>query len=156
MLISHEMGNKKSHELPLLRQQWSHFKADDIFLGDKGFCSYYDLSCFSEQGVDSVVTLARRKPVTAAESDGILGEDDLLIHWDKPVWSKATSYSKAQWKLLPKRLALRQIKVTVAPQGFRVSSFYIVTTLLDSVKYPSTAIADLYYQRWDVELFLRI
>jgi hypothetical protein len=155
MLISHATGNKKSHELPLLRQQWAHFKTNDIFLGDKGFCSYYDFSCFSDQGVDSVVTLARRKPLTALNADDILGDNDLLIHWDKPKWSKATSYTKAQWISLPDQLTLRQIKVTIAHQGFRVSSFYIVTTLLDAIKYPAYEIADLYYQRWDVELFFR-
>jgi len=45
-LLSYEVGNKKSHELPMLRKQWDTFKAGDIFLGDKGFCSYYDVSHF--------------------------------------------------------------------------------------------------------------
>lgn len=40
-------------------------------------------------------------------------------------------------------------------KGFRVQSFIIVTTLLDADKYTSSDIADLYYQRWDVELFFR-
>jgi hypothetical protein len=38
MLSSYELGNKKSGETPLLRRQWKHFNAGDIFLGDKGFC----------------------------------------------------------------------------------------------------------------------
>jgi IS4 transposase len=36
-----------------------------------------------------------------------------------------------------------------------VQSFIIVTTLLNAEKYTATDIADLYYQRWDVELFFR-
>ena len=56
---------------------------------------------------------------------------------------------------MPDRLELRQIKVRVDQPGFRVSSFYIVTTLLDADKYPASEIADLYFQRWDVELFFR-
>jgi len=36
-----------------------------------------------------------------------------------------------------------------------VSSFYIITTLLDDKLYPASEIADVYYQRWDVELFFR-
>jgi hypothetical protein len=36
-LLSYELGNKKSHELPMLRKQWNTFKAGDIFLRDKGF-----------------------------------------------------------------------------------------------------------------------
>jgi len=154
-LLSYEMGNKKSHELPLLRKQWGTFQPGDIFLGDKGFCSFYDVHCFSERGVDSVITLARRIPVTEAESVNVLGEDDLLIHWKKPVRTKASSYSQADWESLPESLLLRQIKVTVSQPGFRVSTFYIITTLLDAEDYPANDLADLYFQRWDVELFFR-
>jgi len=50
---------------------------------------------------------------------------------------------------------LRQITVTVKNKGFRVQSFIIVTTLLDAEKYTAIDIADLYYPRWDVELFFR-
>ena len=154
MLNSYQVGNQKSHELPLLRKQWSHFDKGDIFLGDKLFCSYYDISRLVDHGVDSVVTL-RRKPVTAAESDKVLGDEDLLIYWKKPIRSHSTSYTKDEEELLPERLPLRQIKVTVTQKGFRVSSFYLVTTLVDPELYPADVIADLYRQRWDVELNFR-
>lgn len=36
-----------------------------------------------------------------------------------------------------------------------MKEFYIVTTLLDAEKYSAKQIADLYFQRWDVELFFR-
>ncbi|MBL4760992.1 MAG: IS4 family transposase [Mariprofundaceae bacterium] len=94
-LLSYALGNKKSHELPMLRQQSSTFKTGDIFLGDKGFCSYYDQSTFKDKGVDSVVTLARRKPVSAANATQVIGENDLLIKWKKPKYNKASAYSKA-------------------------------------------------------------
>lgn len=155
VLLSHEAGNKRSHELPLLRKQWNTFTAGDIFLGDKGFCSYFDISTFKDRGVDSVITLARRKPATEAESIKVLGENDLLIKWKKPVRTKASNYSIDEWKSLPKSLVMRQIKVIINQPGFRVTSFYIVTTLLDAVEYPASDIADLYFQRWDVELFFR-
>lgn len=154
-LLSYELGNKKSHELPMLRKQWNTFKPGDIFLGDKGFCSYYDVSSFKDRGVDSVITLARRIPVTEAKSVKVLGDDDLLIEWKKPVRTKASSYSQDDWEALPETLPLRQIKVTVNHPGFRVTSFYIVTTLLDAKEYSAKQIADLYLQRWDVELFFR-
>lgn len=44
----HKVDNKKSHELPMLREQWDTFKPGDIVLGDKGVCSYYDLSSFKD------------------------------------------------------------------------------------------------------------
>ena len=65
------------------------------------------------------------------------------------------SYSKETWRSLPEQLALRQIKVTVDVPGYRVKSFYLITTLLDSSAYSAKALADLYLQRWDVELFFR-
>ena len=45
--------------------------------------------------------------------------------------------------------------MTVDQPGFRVTTFYIITTLLDAQAYPASDIADLYFQRWDVELFFR-
>lgn len=154
-LLSYRMGNKNSHELPLLREQWNTFKSGDVFLGDKGFCSYFDIVRLKERGVDSVITLARRLPITEAESISVLGKDDLLIQWKKPAKNKASSYSRAEWESLPETLTLRQIKVTVSHPGFRTASFYLITTLKDDKAYPTSEIADLYLQRWDVELYFR-
>ena len=39
-------------------------------------------------------------------------------------------------------------------KDFRSTHFYITTTLLDSELYPVNEIANLYFQRWDVELSL--
>lgn len=154
-LPSHRIGSRKNQELPLLRQQWETFESGDIFLGDKGFCSYYDVWNFKQRGVDSVITLARRTPVEAASAVKVLGSDDLLIQWPKPAWNKVLSYSKDEWLALPEQLTLRQIKVTVNTPGYRVKSLYIVTTLTDASTYSASELADLYYRRWDVELYFR-
>ncbi len=154
-LLSYAIGNKKSHELPLFRKQWETFEQGDIFLGDKGFCSYFDIANLGKQGVDSVVTLARRTPVSAASSLKKLGPEDLLITWKRPVYNANLSYSREAWAKRPKELILRQIKVTVPYPGFRTREFYIVTTLLDAARYPAEELAELYFKRWDVELFFR-
>lgn len=154
-LLSYEIGNKKNNELPLLRKQWKTFRSGDIFLGDKGFCSYYDVVKFKEQGVDSVITLARRKPVSKSKCLKVLGQNDLLIKWDRPKYTSQLSYTRETMEQLPEELPLRQIQVVVDQPGFRTTGFYIVTTLLDPVKYPYEEIANLYLKRWDVELFFR-
>jgi PHD/YefM family antitoxin component YafN of YafNO toxin-antitoxin module len=133
-LLSFKLGNKKSAELPLLREQANTFRKGDIFLGDKGFCSYFDMANFKKRGVDSVITLARRYPVSAKDAVKVLGENDLLIRWKKPVWNKRSAYTHDQWKALPHELLLRQIHVTVNVPGFRTESFYIITTLTDAKK----------------------
>ncbi|MGV1099039.1 IS4 family transposase [Thiovibrio sp. JS02] len=154
-LLSYAIGNKKSHELLLFRKQWPLFKREDIFLGDKGFCSYFDIASLEKQGVDSVVTLARRAPVRPSGSLKKLGPDDLLITWERPLYTPKLSYSKEAWEALPPELFLRQIKVRVKYPGFRTQWFHIVTTLLDATRYPAEELAELYFKRWDVELFFR-
>jgi hypothetical protein len=154
-LLSYAIGNKKNHELLMLRKQWKTFQRGDIFLGDKGFCSYFDIARLKEQGVDSVVTLARRAPVRPAGSRKILGPNDLLITWDRPLYTPKLSYSKEAWEALPQELVLRQVLVRVKYRGFRTQWFHIVTTLLDATQYPAEELAELYFKRWDVELFFR-
>lgn len=154
-LLSYALGNKKNHELLMFRQQWDTFKRGDIILGDKGFCSYFDIANLRKQGVDSVVTLARRVPVSASSSRKRLGPDDLLITWPRPVYNAKLSYSMEAWAKLPAELLLRQLKVSVKYPGFRTQKFHIVTTLLDAVQYPAEELAELYFKRWDVELFFR-
>jgi hypothetical protein len=155
MLLSYKVGNKKSSELPLFRSQWGIFKKGDIFLADKGFCNYFDIAKLNEKGVDSVVTLKKRKPVKDSDAVKKLGCNDLLIKWKKPVWQKKAAYSKAEWETLPDELLLRQVKVKVPIPGFRTQEFYIITTLLDAKTYSPESLAELYFKRWDVELFLR-
>ena len=108
-----------------------------------------------EEGIDSVITLARRAPVRAARSLKVFGPDDLLIAWPRPKYTAKLSYSKDEWDKLPEELLLRQIRVTVKHPGFRTQGFYIITTLLNAEQYPAEELAELYFKRWDVELFFR-
>jgi hypothetical protein len=146
---------QKSHELRMLREQWDTFNPGDIFLGDKGFCSYYDVFKLADIGVDSVITLGRRKRVTSKDADQILGEDDLLIHWPKPKWTKRLSYSKDEWQALPEKLVLRQIKVNVTEPGFRTKAFHIITTLTDSKRYRAKAIAEKIGVKSNITIFMK-
>jgi hypothetical protein len=157
VLLSYKTGNKKSSELTLLRKQNKTFKPGDIMLGDKMFCNYYDIATRTTSEVDSVVTLParKRKPIAKSKAFKALGKDDLLIKWIKPHWDKNLAYTRKQWEKLPKELILRQIKVNANVPGFRTKQFYIITTLLDADIYPASNLAELYFKRWDVELFFR-
>ncbi len=154
-LLSYAVGNKKSSELPLFRTQWATFAKGDIFMGDKGFCSYYDIAKLKERGVDSVVTLARRKPANSHTSIKVFAPDDLLIAWPRPKYNPGLSYDRETLQKLPEQLFLRQIKVQVKQPGFRAKEFYIVTTLTDPARYTKSEIAELYLRRWLVGLFFR-
>ncbi len=152
-LLSYREGNKHSSEIVRLREQLGTFRHGDILLGDKAFCGYRDICERSERGIESVITLARRTPVKDAHAVKKLGKDDLLIRWHRP--TKPKGMSAEDLHNLPRSLLLRQITITINQPGFRSEVIYLVTTLLDPLAYPSKDLADLYFRRWDVELFFR-
>lgn len=155
-LIDYCVGNKHDAEGNLLDQMPHVMREGDIFLGDKGFSTYYDIATACQRGYDQVVPVdARRGPVSASDAIKVLGEGDLLIRWSKTKWVKALRYDKEASEQLPDELILRQIHVKIAVPGFRKESFYLVTTLLDPLAYPADELATLYFQRWNVELFFR-
>lgn len=53
---------------------------------------------------------------------------------------------------MPEKLQLRLVEVIIDVPGWRTGKFYVVTTLLDTEKYTSDSIGDLYYKRWNIEL----
>ena len=53
------------------------------------------------------------------------------------------------------RVTVRELKVRVAIRGFRVQQLVVATTLTDAQRYPKSAIAGLFRQRWNAELDLR-
>ena len=152
-LLSYREGNKHSSEIVRLREQLDTFSHGDIMLGDKAFCGYRDICDRQNKGVETVASMCRRIPVKEAKAVRILGPDDLLIRWRRP--KKISGMSPEQVRELPPYLLLRQTKITVAESGFRSQTIYLVTTLLDPSKYPAADLADLYFRRWDVELFFR-
>ncbi len=152
-LLSYREGNKHSSEIVRLREQLDTFKRGDIMLGDKAFCGYRDICERQAKGVDTVASMCRRLPVKESEAVRILGPDDLLIRWRRP--PQMTGLSSEQVREFPPYLLLRQTKITVTEPGFRSEAIYLVTTLLDSCKYPAVDLVDLYFRRWDVELFFR-
>jgi len=146
-------GSLHVAETALSRRMWSRLSAGDVFLADRGFCSFADLWCLMQRGIDSVMRVRerRRRPVNTART---LGRNDRIVEWIKtkaiPIWM-----GLAEWKSMPDVLRLREILVTVDIKGFRSKNLTIVTTLLDARAYPTEAFVDLYRRRWLAELFLR-
>ena len=52
-------------------------------------------------------------------------------------------------------LVVREVSFQVTQPGFRTQSVTLVTTLLDAKVYPAWALAELYFKRWRMELWLR-
>ena len=83
-----------------------------------------------------------------------LGRHDQLVEYTKPK-SRPTWMSQAEYDTLPRQLVVRELRFTITRPGRRTRVITLVTTLLDPILYPASALADLYEQRWQVETNLR-
>ncbi len=152
-LLSYAMGNKFDHELTLFRKQWDVFEPGDIALADKGFCSFMDVAKLQARGVDSVMS-RRGKLFKGRHVIRHFGPNDCLVKWTKPA-QRVPSCSPEDWAKLPDHILARQVVVQVAVPGFRTQEVILITTLTDPLKYPADELSELYFRRWDVELFFR-
>jgi hypothetical protein len=139
-------------ERTIFHHLWQRLQPNDIILADRGFCSFAELILLKQRGVDAVM----RKHQSRSKSPTLknLGPSDRLVTWTKttvrPQWLDWQA-----WSDLPPTIILREITLLVTINGFRTSRIEIVTTLLDPAAFPAPEFAQLYRQRWQVELDLR-
>ncbi len=143
---------KETGELALLRQLVDHLDRHDILLTDRYFCSFFMIAMLIAKDIEFVARLhhARKEDAYRVKR---LGKGSYLVEWlrpDKPDWMDDETYNQ-----MPESITLRQIKVKVEEPGFRVESFVVMTTLTDTKEYSNDDIAQLYRQRWHVELDIR-
>ncbi len=146
-------GNWSTHELSLLHTLWDHLRPGDVLLGDRGFCCWGLIAQCLQRRIDVVFRVkgCRRRDFRRGKR---LSRDERLVHWRKPR-ERAWTISAQQWALLPDELTLRVVRCRLEFGGFRTREVILVTTLLDSAKYPPAALSQLYYRRWGMELTLR-
>jgi hypothetical protein len=146
-------GNWSAHELGLLHTLWDHLRPGDVLLGDRGFCCWGLIAQCRQRQIDLVFRVkgSRRRDFRRGKR---LSRDERLVHWRKPR-ERAWTISARQWALLPDQLTLRVVRCRLEFGGFRTRKVVLVTTLLDSAKYPPAALSQLYYRRWGRELTLR-
>jgi len=165
----------RTHDARQLTKLLNHVLPDDVLLGDRAFCSYSYLSLLLQRQAQVVVRahqrlivnfkcgrksyrqLPKKQRVGAPRGRYIksLGYDDQLVSYLRidstcPDWMPL-----AQWQQLPSELTVRELRYRIRRRGYRTRSVTIVTTLLDSRRYPKGELAKLYHQRWQIETDLR-
>jgi hypothetical protein len=153
LLTAWATGDWHQSELGLLQSLWDYVRAGDVLLADRGFCNWGLLAQCLQREVHPVFRVkgVRRRDFRRGKR---LSHDERLVQWEKPRQGSAT-ISAAQWAALPEVLTLRLVRCRLDIPGFRTRRIILVTTLLDSVKYPPAALGQLYYRRWAMELTLR-
>jgi hypothetical protein len=148
-----EIGSWSTHELHLTRPLHVHFQPGDVAMGDSLFCTYADIALLQQAGIEGVFHMHGARSVDFRRGQR-LGKYDHLVEWHKP--RRCPSGMDPQvFAQLPDTLLMREIRVTVTRKGFRSKNITVATTLTDPVAYPKEELADLFRQRWEVELYLR-
>jgi hypothetical protein len=151
-LLDYATDSYRSSEHELFRRLWRALKPGDVVLGDRGFGGYAEVYSLLQQGVDCVFR-KRERTAKARRVVERINKHDRIVDWRRtavrPAW-----LNREQWRSVPERMPVREIKLRAARRGWRTKVLTVVTTLLDPADFPAEAIAGLYRQRWCVELYL--
>ena len=149
------VGPLEMSELVLWRKLWAVLSPGEIVLGDRLFCSFYDIVGVTRRKCDAVFRLHSKRPQHFRQGRR-LGKNDRLATWQRPIWgSRPRGMGRREWKALPQTLTVRLIRFAVDIPGFRCKMVIVATTLLDPLAYPAEMIAALYRDRWLIELRFR-
>jgi putative transposase len=145
-------SGKETGEPALMRELLERLEPGDVVLADRCYCSYFMIALLLELHIDFVVRLHHCRDVNFRRGRR-LGAGDHVVAWTKPArpdWMDEATYAR-----MPESIQVREVHVHVNHPGFRTESLVVVTTLTDAEEYTKDDIAELYHQRWLVELDIR-
>jgi hypothetical protein len=154
-------------------------KPGDLAVADRGFCSFVNLALLHLTGVLALFRMHQKQIVDFRPHRGHkgqtdrkgrknrkghkgdkgrptskwvrrLGKHDQWVDWVKPA-SRPKWMTKKQYAALPQTLRVREVRYNIPRKGQRTLCVTIATTLLDPIRYPKEAIAQLYGLRWTIE-----
>jgi Transposase DDE domain len=124
----------------------------DVVVADRYYCSYWMVALLQQRDVAVVFRLHQRRDYDFRRGRR-LGPGDHVVVWRKPQrpdWMDKETYAR-----LPEQLTIREVRFRVTQPGYRPEAIIAATTLCDAEQYRKEDIADLYHQRWHVELDIR-
>jgi hypothetical protein len=162
-----------THDLARVQAVHPSLQPDDVLVADRGLCSYAHLALLVQAGVHAVLRVGARqivdftpgrpfvrpsvrrtpavKGVPRSRWLKALGVDDQLVVWLKPKTCPSW-LARETLAALPETLVLREVRYPIDTPGFRTRQITLVTTLVDAEVYRVADLAELYRQRWQVEI----
>ena len=159
-----------THDGSQVPQLHPELRAGDVVVADRAFASYAHLALLSGRNLHAVfrahqrqlVSFRRDRRLTGKQAKGTvalyaasrlirkLGKHDQLVEYTKPT-TRPKWMSEAEFAALPATLIVRELRFHTKVKGCRTRAITLVTTLLDSQRYPAKALAELYRTRWGIE-----
>jgi hypothetical protein len=143
---------KETGETALFRTLLEILAAGEIVVGDRYFASFFMLAGLMQRKVDGLFRMHQRRKFDFRRGRR-LGVEDHVVTWTKPQrpqWMDEETYTR-----MPDEMTVRELRFKVEQPGFRVDELVLVTTMLDATEYSKEELADLFLQRWNIELDLR-
>jgi hypothetical protein len=143
---------KETGETALCRRLHEQLRKGDVVVADRYYCSYFMIAMLQALGVDAAFRLHHKRHYDFRRGRH-LGHADHVVEWQRPQrpdWMDETTYAA-----MPKTLTIRELRFQIEERGCRTHEIVMATTLLDRRTYSRNDVADLYHQRWHVELDLR-
>jgi hypothetical protein len=143
---------KETGETALFRTLLGALASGEVVLGDRYFASFFMLAELMQGEVDGLFRMHQRRKFDFRRGRR-LGVEDHVVTWTKPErpeWMDEKTYA-----LIPDELMIRELRFKVDQPGFRVNELVLVTTMLDATEYTKEELADLFLDRWNIELDLR-
>lgn len=146
-------AGKQVGETSLLRTLLSTILPGEILLADRYYATYWLLASAWQNDFDLVCRSHHRRKVDFRR--GIkLGALDQIVSYPKPsqrpYWMTVEEYDAA-----PEFIFVRHLRYQVTQPGFRTRTIVVATTMLNNSAYTVDDIANLYRQRWQVEIDIR-
>jgi hypothetical protein len=147
VIWNHRLDDYRCSEEAHFYDMWHVLPTGCICLLDRKFCSFYNLAKLRRRRIGVITPLhQRRDPQKLIRQGRPLGKDEWLVPLE--LWPQL----RRQYNdpTLPKVLWVRLIRVRFW-RGCKMKELWLVTTLMDPVKYPAGEVAQLYRRRWDIE-----
>jgi hypothetical protein len=162
----------RTHDMANASEMHPELRAGDVLIADRAFASFTHLVLLFQRNLHGVFRCHQRQVVDfrpgrrhkkrANGPKGLptsrwlkrLGRHDQLVEYPKPKakpeWMEDVDFAK-----LPDTIVVRELRFIIREPACRTREVTLVTTLLDPIRYPAQAIAELYRQRWRIEVNLR-
>ena len=150
-VLDRVMGSCRTSEQALcallLQRPWKNW----LLVGDRNFGVYSVVRAAVAAQARALFRLTKARAAKLARAVGqpLLPGLDATFDWFP------SRQDQCPAGLAPTPVRGRLIAVRVGRPGFRPFTLYLFTTLLDEVKCPARELAQLYAERWNVELCLR-
>ena len=141
LLAGVSLGPWSNGEIALAEPLWARLPDRSLTILDRGFLSYALLHRLATSGVERH-WLIRAKSNLACKTVRRLGPKDEIVQISP---SRRTRRAHPE---LPETLEVRAVRYQ--RKGFRPQM--LLTSLLDPRAYPAAEIAELYHERWELEL----